>query len=200
MEGGLAGLEEIDGLHLAVAGNPLQVFAVLEGLNRKRNQFFVELVVPFLDDPLGQGVYFDHSRKIAAVQVVLCDNKRSDWREMVAILFELLVFSPFDPHQPAAVAHSEVVLVQTVKLRGKLFSLFLYSLQVVERYVYLHLHCVFLRPEEGHLLWLDFPAVPHALQQFLSFYGLYPSVACNYPHVLVIVHDYLRNVGTVFYT
>lgn len=34
MEGGFAGFEEVYGLDLAVAGNPLDVLAVLHGLNR----------------------------------------------------------------------------------------------------------------------------------------------------------------------
>ena len=34
MEGGLAGFEEVNGLHLAAAGNTLEVLAVLHGLNR----------------------------------------------------------------------------------------------------------------------------------------------------------------------
>ena len=56
MEGGLAGFEEVYGLHMAVAGNALQVLAVLQGLNREGNQLLVELVVTFFNDTLAQGV------------------------------------------------------------------------------------------------------------------------------------------------
>ena len=108
---------------------------------------------------------------------------------MVAVLPEELILSPFDSHQPAAVPNSKVILVQTVKLRNKLFTFFLNPLHVLYWYVYLHLSRILLRPEKGRLMRLYLSAISHALYQFLLCYCLYTAVACCYPQVLVIVHN-----------
>ena len=198
MEGGLTGFEEVYGLHLAVAGNAFEVLAVLQGLNLKRNQFFMKFVVRFLYDTLGQRVLLDYSWKVTTVKNVLSDNKRSYRSEVVSILSKELILSPIDSHQAAAVSDSKVILVQTVKLRNKLLALFLYSLHVLNRYVYPHLHCVLLWLEEGSLMRLRFSAFSYAFYQPLPSDCFYSAVACSDPYFLVIVHHYLCDVMPIF--
>ena len=162
MEGGLAGFEEVNGLHLAAAGNALEVLAVLHGLNRQRYQFFMEFIEAFLNNTLGQRVLLDYSRKVTAVKTVLSDNERSNGREVVAVLPKELILAPFYPHQAAAVSDSEVIQVQAVKLRNELLAPFFYSLHVLSRDIDPDLDGGFLWPKEGRLIWLHFSALSHA--------------------------------------